>query len=190
MKHSHALSNTREALPLQIRSSIDDSHIQTRALDSGRSRTLHAGKRFMVLPGAQMAETVEPEGRDSAGQAAPSAEIPRPSWHSVPWAIDSHLPYLTLDRISLCSEGLTSLGQSFAFQGLRGIAHSKREDINGAPTFGPSAAGEQWGSLKLLLSCHARNQRLPTSSLGSRPSLRMSFVWSETVEPASYVLFY
>ena len=51
------------------------------------------------FPSARMAETVEPEGRDSKAPA--SAETPRLSWHSVPQAIDSHLPHPTLDRISL-----------------------------------------------------------------------------------------
>ena len=63
---------------------------------------------------------------------------PTPLWIEFPWY----------------SKGLTSLrGRVSGFQGLRGIAHSKREEINGAPTLDPQLQNSGV-PLKLLPGCH------------------------------------
>ena len=100
-----------------------------------------------------------PDSRDTLFPEPLTPTYPTPLWIEFPW----------------CSEGLTSLrGRVSGFQGLRGIAHCKREEINGAPTLDPQLQNSGV-PLKLLLGCHVQNQRLQTSSLGSRPSLWMSF---------------
>lgn len=156
LKQGHALSNTGEALPLQIRSSIDDSHIQTQALDSGGLRTRQGRPRSLPwCPSLVLRWQRQWNQRAVTLRPPPVLKSPGPRDTLFPEPLTPTYPTSLWIEFPWCSEGLTSLrGRVSGFQGLRGIAHSKREDINGAPTLDPQLQENSGVPLKLLLSCH------------------------------------
>ena len=97
-----------------------------------------------------------PDSRDTLFPEPLTPTYPTPLWIEFPW----------------CSEGLTSLrGRVSGFQGLRGIAHCKREEIDGAPTLDPQLQNSGV-PLKLLLGCHVLKTKdcKPEKTPGSKYS--------------------
>lgn len=161
-----------------------DMYIKTQGLDSGDLGTRRGSLRsFLQHLAGKYCGTKEPWS-----QARTSAETPGPAHLLCSEPVTPSYPTLhtTLGRFSsVFWGGWLPRGQSFTlsrsrFQGLGGIALSRREEMNGVPTLGPLAAGEQLGPFGVVtwLSC-SQNLRFVSQQSGFpvQPMDEFRLVW-------------